>query len=119
MTRKGQISPDPYMAHVKVLPHAMVGTLEIVAFGDSIDEQRTPAWAASRFYVDGDPEKETTGFGFEGEVLVQSGISIDEIDNKVKVKVYLQPKEGEYGTVSTGEEDIKEQLYKVVKFERV
>lgn len=120
MRNKGKITPDPYLEDVQVWPHPLIGTLELIVWGDSLgDEHDTPAWAASRFYIDGNSEKETTGFGFDGSVLLKSGITIDEIEDHLIVKVYLQPKDGEFGTICTGEEVIKEQLYEVVKFERV
>jgi hypothetical protein len=119
MKIKGAIRPDPALANVNEWPQALVGSLEIVDAGESIDEAGTPDWATSRFFLGGEREKETFGFSFDGRVLVESGITIDEIDTGLMVRVYLRPDDGAFCAIAENGRLVKEQAYTAVRFERI
>ena len=115
---KMRIQPDPYLAHVSSWPHEVGGRAEVLwCAGDSIEETDTPSFLTIGL-LDEDYEVQFS-FGVDGVLLDQSGISVDDLDDGIRVLVEVEPAEGEYSPIAEDGKLVHYQCYVAIKIARV
>ena len=115
---KMRIQPDPYLAHVTSWPHEVSGRAEVHwCAGDSIEGTDTPSLLTIGLLDENDEVQ--FSFGIDGVLLDQEGISLDDLDDGIRVLVEVEPAEGECSPIAEDGKLIHYQIYMAFRIARV